>query len=196
MFAPQVIAFDLFGTLVEMTARRHPYAKAIRLLGLAPKAARRQAMTSPLSFQEFFKDLSREDTLVLKNALDIELESIRCFPEVPLVLKQLRERGYRLCVISNLAAPYAAAMDRLPRHLFEAEIMSFEVGAIKPDAAIYKEAAKQMGVPLMEMWMVGDSLQNDVLGALSAGVGSAQWLERSAPDIAVSRLDMLLDLLP
>lgn len=192
------IALDLFGTLVEMPVRHHPYRQAIVALGLEPAIVRRQAMTRSLAFAELFPALPTGERVRLEELLAAELSSIRPFPEVPDTLEKLHAQGYRLCVISNLASPYVAAMEKLPRHLFGAEVMSCEVGAIKPEAAIYQEAARRMKVPAEAMVMVGDRIDNDVTGALTAGLGKALWLNRSDCPAAVTSiggLDELLKLL-
>lgn len=196
MFKQKVVAFDLFGTLVEMPVQHHPYRKAIAALKLDSEAIRRKAMTTSLSFADLFYGLPAEECVCLEKLLKEELSSIRPYPEVMDVLEKLVGKGYRLCVISNLAAPYVAAMDRLPRHLFEAEVMSCEVGAIKPESAIFKKAAQQMGVPLKSLLMVGDRLENDVAGALNARVGEALWLNRDRRPGSVPSIEALDELVP
>ncbi|MEZ4484343.1 MAG: hypothetical protein R2864_07000 [Syntrophotaleaceae bacterium] len=133
MSEQRVIAFDLFGTLVEMPVQHHPYRKAIAVLELDPEATRKKAMTRSQAFADLFHNLPAKERVCLEKLLKEELSRIRPYPEVPGVLERLVSAGYRLCVISNLAAPYVAAMDRLPRYLFEAEVMSCEIGAVKPE---------------------------------------------------------------
>jgi len=48
-------------------------------------------------------------------------------------------------------------------------VFSDEVGYMKPDRAIFIEAARRVGAPIEELVHVGDSLAEDVGGALSAG---------------------------
>lgn len=153
-------------------------------------------MTRSPTFGELFRDLPAKERLRLQKLLTAELASIRPFPEVRNTLKRLHAEGFRLCVISNLAAPYVAAMELLPRHLFETEVMSCEVGSIKPEAAIYNEAARRMGVEVEAMLMVGDRIDNDVAGALAAGIGQAVWLNRDGQPTKATAIRTLDDLLP
>ncbi len=72
-------------------------------------------------------------------------------------LRALRERGMKIGVVSNVPAdlrPVFAA-HRLDR-LVDSFTHSFEVGAEKPDPAIFIAAAKSLGVRPLETLMVGD----------------------------------------
>lgn len=54
---------------------------------------------------------------------------------------------------------------------FDAVVISEEVGAAKPDPAIFQVALARMGLPRRdEVLMVGDSLTSDVAGANRAGI--------------------------
>ncbi len=53
--------------------------------------------------------------------------------------------------------------------------ISEEVGAVKPDPAIFHYALAELGV--QKATMIGDSWENDVLGAIGCGM-SAIWLNR------------------
>ena len=53
--------------------------------------------------------------------------------------------------------------------------ISEEVGAVKPDPAIFRYALAELGV--QKATMIGDSWENDVLGAIGCGM-SAIWLNR------------------
>jgi len=79
---------------------------------------------------------------------------------------------------------------------FGAAVFSQDVGAEKPDPAIY--LAAQQALPGDRYIMVGDSLSNDVTGAQSAG-WSGVWLNRdglptpsfASPDLIISSLHQL-----
>ena len=57
----------------------------------------------------------------------------------------------------------------------DALAISEEVGAVKPDPAIFRYALAELGV--QKATMIGDSWENDVLGAIGVGM-SAIWLNR------------------
>ena len=61
---------------------------------------------------------------------------------------------------------------------FAGVTVSTEVGAGKPDPAIFAHALAQLGAGPSDAVMVGDSFERDVAGARAAGIG-AVWLNRS-----------------
>lgn len=190
-----LIAFDLFGTLVELTVQHHPYRQAITRLNLDKGEIRRRAMTQSIAFSQLFFSPSPADIMHFKTLLAEELDSIRVFPDVGETLERLHAMGCRLCLISNLAKPYREALKRLPRHLFEAEILSFEVGHLKPAVEMYEAAAASMGCDPKDMIMVGDRLDSDVVGALSAGFRRAFWVKREGEaTLEIDGAEVLSDL--
>lgn len=90
-------------------------------------------------------------------------------------------------------------------HLFDHVIISEQVGAAKPDAAIFQHALRQFDVQdPKRVLMVGDNLETDVLGAQRLGMQTC-WLnhtgkpfshtEVAEPDYQVASLDELAHLL-
>ena len=72
---------------------------------------------------------------------------------------------------------------------FEHVIASGEVGAVKPDARIFRAAVQAFGVDARQAAYVGDRLQTDAIGAAEAGLLGV-WLDRnrvaSADELAVA----------
>lgn len=64
-----------------------------------------------------------------------ETESIRLFPETEALLLALKKLNVRIGLCSNLASPYEPPGDALLPFRLYAYAWSFEVGAVKPDAA-------------------------------------------------------------
>lgn len=62
--------------------------------------------------------------------------------------------------------------------LFDAVVISAEHGVVKPAAGIFAIACAHLAVAPAEAAMVGDSLANDVHGALAAGL-SAAWISQA-----------------
>ncbi|HET9494664.1 MAG TPA: HAD family hydrolase [Chloroflexia bacterium] len=106
-------------------------------------------------------------------------ETYRLFEEAEELLTTLRAAGVPLSIITNGAADFQREKVRLLgiEHLFDAVIISGEVGIAKPDAAIFALAMEQMGVEPAGVWHVGDNLVTDVGGARAAGIGSV-WINR------------------
>ena len=82
------------------------------------------------------------------------------YPDTAFVLTSLRQNGIRTAVVSNIAWDIRTV---LPAAGAEADeyVLSFEVGAAKPDPRIFREALTRLDVPADEALMVGDSEEND-----------------------------------
>lgn len=113
------------------------------------------------------------------------------------LLRRLAAR-YRLGVVSNSYGNMPALLREAALAPFAVIVDSAIVGIAKPDPAIYRLAADELGLPPTAILHVGDSWERDVVPAHAVGMRTA-WLARpdattpSTPD-DVWRLDSLLDL--
>ena len=82
------------------------------------------------------------------------------YPDAVEVLRSLRERGLRTAVVSNIAFDIRPAFVTAGADADEF-VLSFEVGAAKPDPHIFRVALDRLGVRAEEAVMVGDSEEND-----------------------------------
>jgi putative hydrolase of the HAD superfamily len=100
------------------------------------------------------------------------------FADVAGALDVLGDR-FALAVVTNgascLQREKLAASGLADR--FDAVVVSGELGSAKPDPAVFAHALRALGAEPAEAVMVGDSLSNDVDGALAAGLG-AVWVNR------------------
>ncbi|WP_433796472.1 HAD family hydrolase [Actinoplanes sp. CA-252034] len=81
------------------------------------------------------------------------------------VLRELKSRGVRIVVLSNIGLDIRPHLDRAGvSGLLDGVVLSFEVGLVKPDPAIYAHALELLGVPGDRTLMVGDSPRDDVGG--------------------------------
>jgi putative hydrolase of the HAD superfamily len=118
---------------------------------------------------------------------------VRPYSEVLDVLAALRERGYRLGIVSNWSwnLRQRVAQVELDR-FFEVVWASAYAGCNKPHPAIFRQALAQMqpAVSPDRALYVGDSYWYDVVGARSAGLDAA-LLDRhgtaNSPDCPVIR---------
>lgn len=81
-------------------------------------------------------------------------------------LRALRAAGLRIGLISNAGVPIRRVLDRdgiTP--LVDSITLSYEVGAVKPDLALFRAALDAIGLPAGQVLMVGDSGTDDVGGA-------------------------------
>jgi HAD superfamily hydrolase (TIGR01509 family) len=91
------------------------------------------------------------------------------YPDTAQVLKGLHEQGIKTAVVSNIAFDVRPAFQEIGAYVDEF-VLSFEVGAIKPNAAIFETALTRLGVAAEHAVMVGDSDEADG-GARSVGCG-------------------------
>ena len=123
-------------------------------------------------------------------------------------LTTLREKGYRLGMISNTSydEDVQQLVDRWKlRPFFEIIITSAACGIRKPDRHIFQLALDYFKVPPEQTVMVGDTPEADILGANQMGIYSI-WITRRAqvpeegqlaiqPQAVISTLDQIPDLL-
>ncbi len=104
----------------------------------------------------------------------------RLFDDAMPCLRWLRGVGLRLAAVTNAASRHQrvklAALDL--ETAFDAVVISDEVGAAKPDPAIFHKACAALGVGTAHAVHVGDRLDLDARGARAAGL-HAVWLNRS-----------------
>jgi HAD superfamily hydrolase (TIGR01509 family) len=93
------------------------------------------------------------------------------YPDTAGVLEGLHRQGIKTAVVSNIAFDVRPAFESIGAAQFVDEfVLSFEVGAIKPDAAIFQTALARLGVDAAHAVMVGDSDEADG-GARAVGCG-------------------------
>ncbi len=97
-------------------------------------------------------------------------------PEVIATLDALRERGFRLGVISNIMSrnlvPYNLAQDKIADY-FEVVLTSASFGWRKPNPRIFHEAARLLHLLPAACAYVGDTISRDVVGAHRSGYALA-----------------------
>lgn len=107
------------------------------------------------------------------------------YPGAAELLETLRQGGCHVALVSNAQACYTRPELRildLDRH-FDTLLLSSEVGARKPGAAIFRMALKAAGVGPARAVMVGNEEQCDIVGARGAEInGIFLRTEISRPD--------------
>ncbi len=114
---------------------------------------------------------------ILPKYFDHVFELFRCadawelYPESLAALQDLRALGFRLGVISNFDSRLHDVLANLGvDSCFEQVFLSWEIGVAKPDARIFSSALKAMGVAPSRAAHVGDSVAEDIEGALRAAM--------------------------
>jgi 2-haloalkanoic acid dehalogenase type II len=99
------------------------------------------------------------------------------FEEVLPVLERLSRR-YTLGALSNGNADvYRIGLDRF----FDFAINAVDVGAAKPEPAMFKAACRYLGLPPARIVHVGDDPEHDVGGAARVGLRTV-WVNRNSRD--------------
>ena len=98
-------------------------------------------------------------------------EAEKPYDNAEFVLKQLRQKGYRLGVIANQSL---GTKDRLENwgllKYFEIVLASAEEGVSKPDIEIFDRALNAANCLPVNAVMVGDRLDNDIAPAKKIGM--------------------------
>jgi len=127
----------------------------------------------PLSFPDFFAQLY---------AVFADPSVWETYPEAAGVLEDLRRRGLRLAIVSNFDARLLPVCEGLGlTAAVDAIVIAAEVGVAKPGPGIFHAAVRRFGLPPSAALHVGDSVQEDAQGALSAGL-LAVHLQRDGDD--------------
>lgn len=92
----------------------------------------------------------------------IDPASWTAYPDTAQVFKSLSAQGIRTAVVSNIAFDVRPAFAAIgaAAHVDEF-VLSFEVGAVKPDPAIFTAALDRLAVAAADTLMVGDSEEAD-----------------------------------
>jgi putative hydrolase of the HAD superfamily len=105
-------------------------------------------------------------------------DEVQPFPEAVAVVRALRGLGIRVGVLTNGPSDFQRRkleVSRLGPEL-DAIAISEELGVAKPDRQAFAKALDLLGTRPEETAMVGDSLENDVLGAIDAGLAAVVWM--------------------
>ena len=100
-----------------------------------------------------------------------EAHAWRIYPGVLEVLEGLKQRGKKIAIISNWDSRLFHLCEGLGvKQHFEFILASAVFGASKPSSRIFEEALRKAGVKAHEAVHVGDSLEDDIKGALAVGM--------------------------
>lgn len=198
--AARVVLLDALGTLVELEPPApHLREQLAQRLGLqVSDAAAERAIAAEIAYyrahlgdgtdQASLEDLRQRCAKVLARELGRDLgqpvpadermteallASLRFarFADVLPALRGLRRQGLGMVVVSNWDVSLHSVLERAGvAPCVDAVLTSAEVGVRKPAAAIFDRALALAGVAAAGARHVGDSIEEDVSGALGAGI--------------------------
>ena len=235
----EAILFDMNGTLRKREAheatQRAAYTRVLELLGKnsAPdsfwqelihrqKAYSRwaQANLSQLSQEEIWtgwllpeypaekiKSIAAELMLAWGRTKGHHIQN----SEAEETIRTLKQRGYRLGVISNSMSTLDIPLSLEAfgwKALFDVVILSANIGIRKPSPEPFLIAACQLGIPPVHCAYIGNRLSKDLVGCKRAGYGLSMILEPNSdyqgddaiqeinPDVSMHTLGELLEIFP
>jgi FMN phosphatase YigB (HAD superfamily) len=179
------VIFDAFGTLVKIGVGTNPYRKILKIgieQGRRPKITDAEDLLSMSmdlrqAAEYFGIAVDKSYMIRLEEGLREELATIQAYPDGVAAVAALQAAGVKVAVCSNLAQPYASAIERLYPNL-DGYTYSFAIGAIKPSFKIYQHVTQLVGVLPGESWMIGDSKRCDCDGPIEFGMQGA-YLDRT-----------------
>ncbi|HEV2091781.1 MAG TPA: haloacid dehalogenase type II [Rubrobacter sp.] len=223
MSAPEALAFDMYGTLVDplriwkQLERYLPDEDALRVAEVWRQ--KQLEYTFRLTAMERYEDFEevtrksldyalaaagRELEAEGKEALMAQYNDLEKFPDVEAGLERFIEVGHEMVVFSNgTPAMLDALMDREGfRAYFKGAVSVDEVRVYKPSPKVYRHVAQRLGRPIGEVRLVSSNPFDDI-GAEAAGMRAA-WVDRSdglfdtlgpPPEMVVGTLTELADVL-
>jgi putative hydrolase of the HAD superfamily len=108
-------------------------------------------------------------------------DSWRCYPDAAPALRGLTQRGISVCIGSNFDRRLRGVLAGLTelKPWMGSLVISSEVGYRKPHPHFFQAACSHLGLPPEHVLCVGDDIENDVHGAIRAGL-SGLLLDRNA----------------
>ncbi len=224
MSAPEALAFDMYGTLVDPV---RIWKKLEQYLAVSADAVRvaevwRQKQleyTFRLTAMEIYEDFESVTRKALdyalaaakqslapeqKDALMAQYNDLERFADVEPGLQRLQQEGHPMIVFSNGSPGMLTAIMQAANlnPYFSGFVSVDEVRVFKPSPQVYQLAANRLGRPIGEVRLISSN-PFDVVGANAAGMRAA-WIDRSGglfdtlgprPDLVVSSLIGLADAL-
>jgi putative hydrolase of the HAD superfamily len=125
----------------------------------------------------------------------LEALEFAVFDDVLPALRELRARGLTLVVVSNWDCSLPQWLDRAGiGELVDGAVSSAVVGAAKPAPEVFEAGLALAGVAASEALFVGDSVDNDVVGAQAAGLRAVLVQRAGDPPAGVETVRSLGEL--
>jgi 2-haloacid dehalogenase len=221
MNAPEALAFDMYGTLVDpiriwtaLEDSTGPDARRIAEIWRQKQLEYSFRLTVMERYEDFewvtrraldhaLAVVGRELSDIQKAELLARYDDLETFPDVLPGLGCLRQARRQMVVSSNGSPRMLTAIMRAARlePFFDGFVSVDEVRAFKPSPRVYRRVTERLGRPPAEVRLVSSN-PFDVVGAEAAGLKAA-WINRGGPfdwlgpppDVVVASLAELADVL-
>jgi HAD superfamily hydrolase (TIGR01549 family) len=174
---PQLVIFDLYGTLIKLGVMHHPFRQLLKLARANGRKAQesdaQQLMTINGDIFTLANDLGvrapHEFLLQLQSYINEELASLTLFEDVVSTFFKLESLGIKIGICSNLAQPYGAVINNLLSEFNTKKFLSYQIGFIKPEPQIYQHILDDTGLDCKDCLFIGDTYHADYEGPIKAG---------------------------
>ena len=200
--------FDCYGTLIDWMggirstlAQQFPEHDAELLLGayhdIEPEVQRGRAIPYRQVLTETLEKLAHREGLELarddREALAESLPDWPPFPEVPAALQDLRDRGWKLAILSNTDPDLLDASLAMIAVDIDVRITAAEAGSYKPAAGHWNRFFEETGADRARHVHVAASLFHDISACAELGL-TAVWINRLGETSELPRASELPDL--
>ena len=171
MFSVKAVCVDLDGMFFTDTSFQTfktslaPYIEKEKrdyVLALSPQM--KAFKTGKMSETDYRNRVQQELNLSLSHEeiFQILRESYEINPEVEQLVKELKRKGYQLCICSNNFPTRIRELDKKFNFLslFDTVILSYEIGAMKPDKQIFEALLQKTGCQPAEIVYADDKESN------------------------------------
>jgi putative hydrolase of the HAD superfamily len=109
---------------------------------------------------------------VRRHEEEVLFRCVSLHPDALPILHQIRSTpALGVALVSNASAPARALLDVLGlRPFFDASVLSYEVGSVKPEPGIYLAACRSLSVSASRCLFVGDGNCQELEGAMALGM--------------------------
>jgi putative hydrolase of the HAD superfamily len=174
----KVIAFDLGDTLVSNSNVLIAERKLCKEIGedMIFHLVGNGQIDTDTSAEEIifrarcFREITSNQEMLIREWISPQ-ESGKLFSDALEVLTYLKEKSYKIGIISNSPPTKKNALREYGiEHLVDEAVFSFQCGYRKPDRRIFEYFCQKIKANPSEVLMIGDSLKNDIFGARWAGM--------------------------
>lgn len=136
--------------------------------------------------------IDKQEVAIINNFL--APDQYELYPETNEALMALKKAGVKLVLVTNSPPTSKFAFEKLGLSQFFCKtVFSCDIGLMKPDKRIFQYAIESFDAEPKEILMVGDSLEKDVNGAITAGL-NAILLDRKGLSMYKNKVSNLVGL--
>lgn len=168
----QTLIFDLGNVLVSFSHEKM-FAQIAAVTGLSSEEVRELLVDNRIGIQYERGLLTSEEIFAifqekaphsfqLPDLLEAASTIFDPRPEMEALVEILKKKGYRLIIVTNTSEPHFNTLSETAPFLkhFDHIILSYKVGLVKPEQAIFEYTLKQAGAHPSECLFIDDLVEN------------------------------------